>query len=134
MVIPPVAVNVEFPPLQIVDGVAVATGVEGVSDDVMVVVAVAVHPFPSVPVTVYVVVTPGAASTVIPVVADNPAAGAHANEVAAPLAVSVTAVPGLQYVAVVGVTETEVAGNIVPVTSVLVADIPLEEQVTTQTK
>jgi hypothetical protein len=40
-------------------------------------VVVFVHPFPSVPVTVYVVVVAGPAVTVAPVVDDNPVAGLH---------------------------------------------------------
>jgi hypothetical protein len=36
-----------------------------------------VHPFPSVPVTVYVVVVVGLAITVVPVADDNPVAGLH---------------------------------------------------------
>ena len=44
---------------------------------VIALVLTAVKPFPSVAVTVYVVVTVGDAVTVAPVVADSPVAGAH---------------------------------------------------------
>ncbi len=40
-------------------------------------VAWSVHPFASVPVIVYTVVTVGLAVTLVPVVADSPVAGAH---------------------------------------------------------
>jgi hypothetical protein len=44
---------------------------------VIVVVALFVHPLPSVPVTVYVVVVPGVAVTFAPVVALRPVPGLH---------------------------------------------------------
>ena len=56
----------------------------------------------------------GDAVTDAPVADDNPAVGVHVY-VAAPLAVSVTPVPGVQYVAVVGVTPT--VGNGLTVTA-----------------
>lgn len=61
-------------PEQIVceEGVAVMVG-SGFT--VTVTEAVLVHPLPSVPVTVYVVVIAGLAVTLAPVVADNPVAG-----------------------------------------------------------
>lgn len=54
--------------------------------------AVAVHPFRSVPVTVYVVVEDGPAETLAPVVLLRPVAGDH-EYVFAPLAVSMVGCP-----------------------------------------
>ena len=85
--------------------------------------AVPVHPLISVAVTIYVVFTDGLAFTVLPVVAESPAAGDHEYEIPPP-AVNATGEPGLQYVAEPGLTETE--GALFVVTS------KLEEQVCPQ--
>lgn len=105
----PLAVSVAGEPLQI--------AVFGETVRVMVLTvtvpwAVAVHPFASVPVTVYVMVEVGLAVTEEPVVALNPVAGVHVYELA-PLAVSVVDCP-LQIVA--EVTDTTGSGFIVTVT------------------
>ena len=70
---------------------------------VTVTVAVLLHPA-VVPVTVYVVVAPGLAVTVAPVVADSPVAGDQLY-VVAPVAVSVVAAPPAQ-IATFGDTPT----------------------------
>lgn len=71
---------------------------------VMGTLAVPVHPFAAVPVTVYVVVTLGYAITTLPVVIDKLVEGLQIY-VLAPLAVNVTLLP-LQNAAEAGVTET----------------------------
>jgi hypothetical protein len=70
----PLAVSVVLLPLQMAEDPATAVTV-GFVLTVTVTCAVFLHPFASVPVTVYVVVPAGVAVTVVPVVADNPVAG-----------------------------------------------------------
>ena len=60
-------VKVDVAPLHIVAGVAVAVTFCGMLATVTVCVAVAIQPFASAPVTVYVVVAKGLAETVAPV-------------------------------------------------------------------
>ena len=64
-------------PLQMVCDEALSVGVDGSDVTVMVELAVFVHPFPSVPVTVYVRVAVAEAITLLPVVADNSVDGSH---------------------------------------------------------
>lgn len=92
-------------PAQIVDCDAEATTPVGGAEEVMVVVAEAEHPLPSVPITVYVVFPEGDASTDAPVVEVRPAEGAQLN-VVAPVAFSVMAGEPAQNVADAGVTPT----------------------------
>ena len=73
----------------------------------MATVAVLLHPFASVPVTVYVVAVTGLAVTAAPVVPDNPVAGDQLYACAPP-AVNVVLLP-LQIVTEAGVTV--IAGN-----------------------
>ena len=74
-VLAPVAVRVVLLPGQIDDGGG--TTITGLGLTVTVTVVVPVHPLISVPVMVYVVVVPGLAFTVAPVLALNPIFGAH---------------------------------------------------------
>ena len=91
--------------------------------EVIAAVAVAVHPpTAEVPVTVYVVVVAGVALTDVPLVADNPADGDQEYENAVPDAVNPIAVPGLQYVADVGETDTVGVIFTVTVTGTRVVD------------
>ena len=62
-------------PLQIVCAELLNVGVDGSVFTVIVEVAVAEHPFASVPVTVYVLVEVGVAITLLPVVEDNSVEG-----------------------------------------------------------
>jgi hypothetical protein len=101
-VLAPLAVSVADCPLQIVAGVTVITGS---TFTVTVTCVDAVHPFPSVPVTVYVMVEVGLAVTEEPVVALSAVAGLHVY-VLAPLAVSAVDCP-LQIVA----GETAITGR-----------------------
>jgi hypothetical protein len=70
----PLADNVPGVPAQMVIGLE---SIVGIGFTVIVTVAVAVHPFTEVPVTVYVVVAAGLPVTVAPVVVLKPVAGAH---------------------------------------------------------
>jgi hypothetical protein len=95
IILPVYPLNVNVPLLLVAhpkeeDGVIVPPA--GLAFTVIVTVAVLVHPFPAVPVTVYVVVVVGFAVTVAPVVEDKPVAGLQLN-VVAPLAVSETLLP-----------------------------------------
>jgi len=89
-------------------GVTVTTNEEAT---VTVTVCVEVHPPPLSPVTVYVVVEPGLAVTLVPVVWFRPVAGLHVY-VVAPLAVSTTLPPG-HIAGAAGVTLTVGVGVIV---------------------
>lgn len=71
---PPAAVIVVLLPAQMLEDAAVAVML-GKGFTVMATLAVLVHPFAAVPVTVYVVVTAGVAVTAAPVVALSPVAG-----------------------------------------------------------
>ncbi len=123
--------NIElFPPVQIALGVAVTEDTETAGAEVIAVVAVFVQPFPSVPVTVYVVVAAGVALTDVPVVADRPAEGAQVY-VLAPPAVKPTAVPGLQYNAEVGLTVTVGKPLIFNVYSAVADELPKAQVVVT---
>lgn len=79
--------SVTVSPAQIVEGVATAV-TAGDTSTVMVTTSVAVHPFPSVPITVYVVLLAGMTETGLPEIAP----GFH-SYVAAPLPVSSTGEP-----------------------------------------
>jgi hypothetical protein len=109
----PVAVSDTLPPGQIV----ALTGVTltNILLDTITVTVVSAVQVPLVPVTVYVVVVAGFAVTVVPDVALNPVAFAHAYVPApAPVAVKLAEPPG-QITGAVGVTLTVIAGLIVTV-------------------
>jgi len=77
---PPFPLNVSIPLFELAQAVVTCGAIEpplGAGFTVTNTVVVFVHPFPSVPVTVYVVVVVGPAATVAPIVDDNPAAGLH---------------------------------------------------------
>jgi len=99
----PLAVRVTEEPLHI-EGKPGVTVIEGIGLTVTVVVAVFVHPFTSVPVTVYVVVTVGFAVTLGMLVALSPVGGDQ-EYIEAPLAVRVTEDPK-QMEGATGVTAT----------------------------
>jgi hypothetical protein len=102
------------------------TTTTGIGFTVTVTCAVELHPFTSVPVTVYVVVDAGLAVTLVPVVALSPVAGDHAY-VLAPFAVSVADCPA--QIADGVFTVTTGSGLTVTVTCP-VAEHPLEVPVT----
>jgi phage terminase large subunit-like protein len=90
-VVAPLAVKVVLAPLHSVEG-AGETDTVGVELTVTVIVFVPMHPLAPVPVTVYVRVDVGLATTFIPVVTFNPVEGLQAY-VVAPLAVKVVLAP-----------------------------------------
>jgi hypothetical protein len=72
--------SVSVPPLELAQTVVTWGEIEppaGAGITVTVTAVEFVHPFPSVPATVYVVVVVGLAITVAPVVVDNPVVGLH---------------------------------------------------------
>ena len=73
----PVVANTEFPPGHTDAGVAPVLVKVIDEDKEIVAVATELHPFTSVPVTVYTVVALGLAFTLDPLVEDRPDAGAH---------------------------------------------------------
>ena len=120
---PPFPLRVNVPLFALAQAVVTCGEIEpplGAGFTLTVTDVVFVHPFPSVPITVYVVVVVGPAVTVAPVVDDKPMAGLHAY-VNAPLAVSVVLLP-LQNATGVG---TEIVGGVftVAVTAILLAEV-----------
>ena len=105
-------------PAQTAAGAAVAVAPTTPEAYVIAEEAVPTQPFPSVPDTVYVVVTEGDAVTLAPVVAERPAAGPHAY-VDAPVAEIAMPGPPEQNVAEVGVTLTAGSGFTVSATVVV---------------
>ena len=76
--VPPEAVKVVVPPIQMIAGFLLIEIAVGVGFTVTATVFVAVQPNSLAPVTVYVLVDVGLAVTVSPVAADKPVAGDHA--------------------------------------------------------
>jgi len=120
---PPFPLRVSVPEVEFAQPVLTCGEIEppaGAGITVTVTVVELVHPFMSVPVTVYIVVTAGLAVMVVPVAEDNPVIGLH-EYVVAPLAVKVALLP-LQNAAGVG---TEIFGRAftVAVTAIRVAEV-----------